>query len=104
MKRPKTVEQYVELVKQALFEVEDMRAAIEYDMEGMGQIPEFIEQLEAQVGHLREQMVAGTYQFATGDLAFMGLVKAKDETQLPCRQLLILINETHLHGLDVDPD
>lgn len=33
--RPKTAEEYVELIDQALFEIDDLRAAAEYDAESM---------------------------------------------------------------------
>ena len=35
IKRPSTPEAYVNLMKQAMFEIEELRAAIEYDSEGM---------------------------------------------------------------------
>ena len=44
--RPKTPEEYVDLVDQALFEIEDLRLSAEYDMDSMGGATEFLEQLE----------------------------------------------------------
>ena len=49
VKRPSTPEEYVELVKQAVFEVEDLRAAIEYDMDGMADSSGFIDELEHHI-------------------------------------------------------
>jgi len=45
--RAKTVEEYVDLVKQALFEIEELRVAAEYDMEDMGTSLKFVDDLEA---------------------------------------------------------
>ena len=36
MKRARTVDEYVALLKEAIYEVEEMRAAIDYDEEYMG--------------------------------------------------------------------
>lgn len=103
MKRPKTVEGYVELVKQALFEVEDLLAAYEYDSEGLGNVSSFLGELAAHVKNLHQKMVDGTYQFATGELPYMHIVRAQGDNVLPFKSLLMIINETHEKGLDVDP-
>lgn len=44
--KPKTAEQYVELVDQAIFEVEEVRLVAEYDMDSMGAALDFIDDLE----------------------------------------------------------
>jgi len=103
MKRPKTVEEYVTLVKQAVFEVDDLLAAYEYDSEGMGNVSKFLGELAAHVKNLHQQMVNGTYQFANGELPFMNIVRAQGDNVLPFKSLLLIINETHEKGLDVDP-
>ncbi len=100
--RPKTAEEYVDLVDQALFEIEDLRAAAEYDMESMGAATEFLEELERDVRALRASMADGTYQFGKEDLRFVNVVSKQDERILPFKRLLLKINETHRKGLDVD--
>lgn len=102
IKRPKTVEQYVELVKQAVFEVEELRMATEYDLEQMGGVMTFLDLLEEQVKALWNSMVQGTYEFRDEDLPFMRIVNTADERLLPFKFLLRVINETHRKGLDVD--
>lgn len=102
IKRPKTVDQYVELVKQAMFEVEELRMAAEYDLEQMGGVMTFLELLEEQVKALWDSMVQGTYEFRDEDLPFMRIVNTADERLLPFKFLLRVINETHRKGLDVD--
>lgn len=100
--RPKTAEEYVDLVDQALFEIEDLRAAAEYDMDSMGAATEFLEDLERDVRALRASMADGSYQFGKQDLAFVKVVAKQDERILPFKQLLLKINETHREGLEVD--
>jgi hypothetical protein len=102
--RPKTPEQYVDLVEQALFEIEDLRLAAEYDMESMGAATEFLAELERDVQALRKSMADGSYRFGKENLPFVKVVERQDERILPFKQLLLKINETHIHGLDVDED
>jgi hypothetical protein len=94
--RPKTPEEYVDLVDQALFEIEDLRLSAEYDMDSMGSATEFLEQLEREVGKLRESMADGSYQFGKENLPYVRVVEQQDERILPLK-----INETHIKGLDV---
>lgn len=102
--RPKTPEQYVDLVDQALFEIEDLRLAAEYDMDSMGAATEFLAELEEDVRKLRNSMADGSYRFGKDDLPFVRVVERQDERVLPFKQLLLKINETHVKGLDVDED
>ena len=102
--RPKTPEEYVDLVDQAIFEIEDLRLAAEYDMDSMGTATEFLEQLERDVRKLRESMADGSYMFGKENLPFVKVVEHQDERILPFKMLLLKINETHIKGLDVDED
>lgn len=102
--RPKTAEQYIELINQALFEIEDLRAAVEYDEDSMGSAVEFLGQLEADVGALRQAMLEGRYHFGGSDLPFMKIVERQDERVLPFKYLLRVINATHRMGLNTDSD
>ncbi len=98
---PSTPEAYIELIKQAVFEVEDLRAAIEYDMEGMGDSSGFIAELEKQIKAVYKSMEDGTYEFEDKDLPFMILAREHGTFSLPFRDLLNIINETHRNGLSV---
>jgi hypothetical protein len=100
--RPKTPEQYVDLVDQAIFEIEDLRLAAEYDMDSMGAATEFLSELERDVRTLRQSMADGSYRFGKQDLPYVKVVEHQDERILPFKQLLLKINETHIQGLDVD--
>ncbi|MBI3560774.1 MAG: general secretion pathway protein GspF [Gammaproteobacteria bacterium] len=102
MKRPKTAEAYIDLLKQAVFEVEELQASFEFDAEGMGGVTDFIDELTRQVKAVYQSMQAGTYEFKDQDLPFMATVRRNDGVFLPFRDLLNLINDTHRNGLEVD--
>ena len=100
--RPKTAEEYVDLVDQALFEIEDLRMAAEYDMDSMGAAMEFLEDLARDVRKLRDSMADGSYMFGKENLPFFKIAEQQDKRFLPFRQLLLKINETHINGLDAE--
>jgi len=104
MERAKTVEQYIELINQAIFEVEELRHTIEYDHDSMGGAADFVNDLERGVRHIHELMEEGEYQFEDADLPFMSLVQHQDDMLLPFKHLLYVINATHRKGLDIDSD
>ena len=99
--RPKTPEQYVDLVDQVIFELEELRMSAEYDMDSLGDALEFLGELEGGVRALRQSMADGSYRFADEDLPFMPLVAQANELLLPFKDLFRVINETHRQGLDV---
>lgn len=100
MKRPATVEEYVALIKDALYEVDEMRAAIEFDEEYMTDAGAYINELDRTLNDLIQSMTDGSYCWRTGDLPFMDYVRDLDERVLPFRSLLIRINDTHKNGLE----
>jgi len=99
MKPPKTLDEYIDLVHQAVYEVDELRACIEDDMEEMEECLPFIDPLDAQLRALFESMTRGTYKFPEeDDLPFMPIVK-RFGSQIPFKQLLEVINTTHRNGL-----
>ncbi len=102
IKRPRTIDEYLELVAQAIFEVEELRMSMEYDMEGMNGVDSFLEELEGDIRNLKQAMSDGSYQWANGDLPFMAIVERTSDRLLPFKYLLRQINYTHLNGLDTE--
>jgi hypothetical protein len=100
--RPSTPEKYVELVKQAIFELEDIIEAKSFDIDEIDNSTAFEEILLKELRNMRAQMADGSYQFGKQDLPMMRIVKQHTETELPCIRLLYQINETHREGLDVE--
>ena len=100
--RARSAEEYAEWVKQAMFEVGDLKNCLLYEMEDLQQFPTYIEPLEEGIQQVYDAMVAGTYRFGREDLAFMDVLRRHEE-HVPFHTLLKQINETHRKGLDV-PD
>jgi len=102
MNRPSTQEAYIELVNQAMIDVEELRSSIEYDEEFMGGAIDIAEKLENNLKSLYASLIGGSYQFADQDLDFMEVVDTAPEIWLPFKPLLRLINKTHREGLEVE--
>lgn len=103
MPRPKTAEEYVKLVDQAIIEVDEMIACMEYEVEDDGSQARFLDPVLANLRDMRASMADGSYAFENKDLPFMGVAN-KVGTSLPFAELLNVINETHRKGLDVGND
>lgn len=99
LRRAHTADEYVSWVKQAVFEVKDLRACLEYDLEDMQRLPVYLDPLEQSITNLFATMKAGSYQFGRTDLPFMDILQRFGE-QIPFNTLLKQINATHRNGLD----
>ncbi len=104
MRRAKTVEEYVALIKDALYEVSEVRAAIEFDEEGMGEAPRYIDDIESCLKQIFEDMKTGDYVWNTGDLPYISVIRELDDGVIPFKSLLIRINDTHKNGLEPDEE
>lgn len=102
IKRPQTIKEYIELVDQAIFEVSDLRASIEYDGEFMEGIAGFVSELEKELKILFASLKDESYSFSKDDLPFMSLVNSVNDMLLPFKHLLRQINDTHTLGLEMD--
>ncbi len=99
--RAHSTEEYVDMIKQAIDEVFDLRQAVEFDEEFMSDGLFLIDDLEKQLKALYESMKDGSYQFATGDLPYVAMLEKYRESLVPFRYLLKRINETHNKGLEI---
>ena len=98
MFQPKTLDEYIDLVHQAIYEVDELRACIEDDPEEMERYVPFLDQLDAQLREFYAEMTGGSYTFpVNSDLPFMAIV-TKWGRDIPFRQLLQIINTTHRNG------
>lgn len=103
LQRARTAEEYADWVKQARFEVKDLRECLLYDAEDLGergQFPDFLEPLAEGIGQVYDDMCNGRYAFGREDLPFLQLAERYAD-QIPFMLLLKQINETHRRGLDV---
>ena len=103
LRRAKSAEEYADWVKQAKFEVQDLRDCLLYDMEDIVKFPAFLEPLEEGVNAIYAAMSNGSYHFGREDLPFME-VASNHEDEIPFHTLLKQINETHRKGLEVDEE
>ena len=100
MKPPKTLDEYIDLVHQAVYEVDELQSCMEDDMEEMEAYLPFIQQLDQMLRALFDSMTSGKYSFPNAeDLPYMDIVR-KFGPQIPFKQLLVVINTAHRNGLE----
>lgn len=79
MRLPKTMDEYQEMVEQALAEVEDLRQSAEFDEnDEWGGVYRFLDSIEAELRHLHQSMVNGSYSFGDSDLPYMRFIANVD--------------------------
>jgi len=101
LRRAKSVEEYVDWVKQAMFEVEDLRDCLLYEAEEeLTRFPDFLEPLASGIKKGYDDMRAGQYVYGREDLPFMDLAYEHAD-EIPFHILLKQINETHRRGLEI---
>lgn len=100
VQRARTGEEYADWMKQAKFEVEELRQCIEFEMDEMARMPAWLGQLEEGVNKVYDDMLGARYTFGREDLPFMELAE-RFADDIPFIMLLRQINETHRRGLDV---
>lgn len=103
LRRARTAEEYAEWVKQAMFEVGDLKDCLLYEAEEMQSFPAFLEPLESGIKSVYQSMTEGRYSFGREDLPFME-VAYKHADEIPFHTLLKQINETHRKGLEVEEE
>ena len=104
VRRPASMEEYLELIKSALFDVEELRMSVEYDMEFMEGALSFVEALAKDLRDLQNAIADGSYEFADKDLPFMPIVQSQSNLNLPFKPVLRMINETHRKGLQTEEE
>jgi len=103
LRRAKSVEEYIEWVKNARFEVQDLRECVMFEAEESPRFPVYLEPLELSINDLYREMCDGVYRFGREDLPYMELVHQFGDI-IPFHLLLKQINETHRKGLEIDED
>ncbi|MBK1717806.1 general secretion pathway protein GspF [Thiocystis violacea] len=102
-RRARRVDEYVEWVRLAVFEVDDLRDCLEFELEDLTRFPAFLDPLEEGIKAVHAAMKDGSYVFGREDLPFMDLA-GKYAEEIPFHTLLNRINETHRRGLDLGGD
>jgi len=102
LRRARSIDEYVEWVRHAVFEVGDLRECLEFELEDLSRFPAFLDPLQEGIEDLYRTMQDETYGFGT-DLPFMDLAERYAD-EIPFHTLLKQINETHHKGLEIDTD
>ncbi len=100
LRRARSADEYVEWVRQAVFEVGDLRECLEYELEDLNRFPAFLDPLQEGIEGIYRFMQDGIYRFGREDLPFMGLA-GRYADEIPFHTLLKQINETHRKGLEI---
>ena len=102
MKKAKDLNELIDLVHEAVYEVDELRACLEHDDEEASIYTPYLDTLDTMLRALHASMTAGKYGGAGKgeDLEFMPLFK-KHERDIPFRELLRTINATHREGYEV---
>ena len=97
--RARSPDELIEIVNQALDEVEDLRAAIEYDEEYKGESSIIVDPVSAGLSTLLSAINNDNYQPGRGNwLEFLDSLRDIDHRAVPFWPLLKLIIETHEKG------
>ncbi len=102
--RAKTAQEYVDLVDQVIFDLEELQASTAFDIDDVEGNPAYLDVLLKEVRELRVSLADGSYLFGREDLPFMRLVRRSNEKALPFIRLFYRINQTHKQGLDLPED
>jgi hypothetical protein len=103
--RARSLDELTEIVNQALDEVEDLRAAIEYDEEFMGESCIIVEPASAGLTRLLSAINNDEYQPGEGDwLGFLEALRNIDQRAVPFWPLLKLIVDTHENGYQTEEE
>lgn len=90
-------EEYLQWIQQAMTEVDDLRDAIQFAQENLGE-ETFLDVLQRELEQLAADLQSGNYQHQDSDLALADIVQQTPASLLPFRQLLLNINATHRSG------
>ena len=98
-------EDLIEIINQALDEVEDLRAAIEYDEEYLGESSIVVEPVSQGLSRLLSAVHDEIYNPGEGDwLQFLEGIRGGDHRAMPFWPVLKLIIDTHEQGYQSSPD
>jgi hypothetical protein len=101
MPEPRNPEEYIRLVDEAIFEVEELLRCAEDEEEGSMEFSRLVpayRRMLVDLNSLRMEVEAGTHEFGTGsDLPFMETVKS-NRALVPIAPLLDMLNSFHRSG------
>jgi len=100
MRRPGTIAEYINLIEQAIFELEELRACDQWNHEDDEGELDFIDNLQNKLHILSEQLKTDQNFSPGNNLPWMNLVRANIR-HIPFANLFDLINQTYRLGLEL---
>lgn len=99
MHAPKTWDDFVDYLHQAVYEVDELKTCFEEDEEEQEHYLAFLDPLDVLLRKLYDDAISGRYDYpASEDLPFMAVVN-KWGRHIPFRGLLVAINDAHRAGV-----
>jgi hypothetical protein len=101
MKKAHDLNELIDLVHQAVYEVDELRACLEHDDEEAATYTPYLDPLDTMLRDLYAAMTSDRYGGVGhgDDLPFMTLFK-RHERDIPFREILRAINATHREGYE----
>lgn len=100
MERARTMQEYISTLNDIRDELDELRAAVEYDEEFMGGSADLISPLENGVNQLLKAVQGSDYQFGQGQWEFFDLASNANPILLPFKVLFARAEMTHKFGLE----
>jgi hypothetical protein len=101
--RARNLDELTEIINQALDEVEDLRAAIEFDEEFKGEFSIIVEPASAGLTRLLSAINEDNYRPGEGDwIQFLETLRNIDHGAVPFWPLMRIIIETHENGFQTE--
>lgn len=100
MPRARDMDEYKYLVKDALYEIEEIKAAFEFDGAEMDDSYKISEQLEPGLKALLASMEDGSYEFGSDVMGFMQNVAQVPQIIVPYKPILSRLIDTHQNGFE----
>lgn len=101
MLEPRNMDEYIDLVHEAIYEIDELRLSIEESSldDDWERYRDLLEPLDAEVRKFYEALTSGAHRFRPEeDLPFMPLVERLGK-EVPVKPLLEAINRAHRRGL-----
>ena len=101
MNRARNLSEFAELVRQAKYELDELRACLEYDDDESATYKPYLDPLDNMLRELDESLTTDRYHGTGGghDLPFMPLF-IRHERDIPFREILRTLNATHREGFE----
>jgi len=100
--RPESVDEYLDLVDQAIFEMEDVLACAEYEDDDieLSELTPLYEYLVKELKLLHAKLLSGNHGFGQGEALAFAEPVAKWGRRIPCLDILNILVRSYKEGLE----